>query len=162
MRARKILAVAAASGKVGFAYLNGGQLHDWGLSVKASKSIDQAFAQAKAWLAYYRPDLLIIEHVDQGTRKGNHTRLLIKAVKEAANELNINCASVVRRSRYPNKYAEAAALAQEFPQIEPWLPRPRKIWEPEPRNVIYFEALALAKGWLAARQKGLGSADGEN
>ncbi|EHK57089.1 hypothetical protein [Allomesorhizobium alhagi] len=162
MRARRILAIAAASGKVGFVYFSGGDLHDWGLSAKASRGIDQAFNQAKAWLTYYRPDLLIIEYVDEGTRKGKHTRSLIEAVKGAANELNINCVGVVRRSRFPNKYVEAAALVQEFPQIEPWLPKPRKIWEPEPRNIIYFEALALAKEWLAARQTGQGSAGGEN
>ena len=37
----------------------------------------------------------------------------------------------------------AAFIAAEFPQIEAWLPRRRRAWEPEPRNIIYFEALAL-------------------
>ena len=149
MRAtRKLLAVAASSGKVGFVYLSRDDLLDWGLSRKASKNVDEAFKQATAWLTYYQPTLILTERIDEGTRKGKHTRSLIEAALGAANALNIKSESVVRRSRHANKYVEAAALAQEFPQLEPWLPRPRKIWEPEPRNVIYFEALALAKEWL--------------
>lgn len=145
---RKLLAIAASSGKVGFVYLSSGDLLDWGLSAKASKGLDQAFDQARAWLNFYQPELLLIERIDQGTRKGRHAQSLIQAIGAAADDLKIRGERVVRRSQYPNKYAEAAALAQEFPQLEPWLPRPRKIWEPEPRNVIYFEALALAKEWL--------------
>ena len=159
MRRRKLLAIAASSGKVGFVYFSGDELLDWGLSAKASKGIEQAFDQAKAWLVFYRPDLLIVEHIDQGTRKGRHAQSLITAVQGAASDLHIDHESVVRRSRHPNKYAEAAALAFEFPQLEPWLPRPRKIWEPEPRNIIYFEALALAKRWLVEHQTGQGSTD---
>lgn len=159
---RKLLAIAASSGKVGFVYLSDGDLLDWGLSAKASKGIDQAFDQARAWLNFYQPDLLLTEHIDQGSRKGRHTRSLIQAIGAAADDLKIRCERVVRRSQHPNKYAEAAALAQEFPQLEPWLPRPRKIWEPEPRSIIHFEALALAKRWLTQRQTGQGSAVGAN
>ena len=53
-----------------------------------------------------------------------------------------------------NKYDAAAALAAEFPQIEPWLPRKRRAWEPEPRNIIYFEALALVWAWWRSSGRG--------
>ena len=64
-----------------------------------------------------------------------------------ANNANAEFAEIPAPSRGPNKYADAAALAQEFPQIGPWLPKRRRAWEPEPRNIIYFEALALALAW---------------
>lgn len=143
-RFRRLLGIAASSGKIGFAYLVDGELVDWGLSVKASKSFEAAFKRITAWTIYYRPDLVITEKVEEQSRKGTHTRTLIRAAESAANNANAEFAEIPAPVHGPNKYADAAALAREFPQIAPWLPRARRAWEPEPRNIIYFEALALA------------------
>ncbi|WP_421726097.1 hypothetical protein [Bauldia sp.] len=50
-----------------------------------------------------------------------------------------------RIQRFANKYEKAAALAKQFPAIEPWVPTKPKLWQSEPRNCILFEALSLAK-----------------
>lgn len=89
MRPQKLLAIAVSSGKVGFVYLSGGDLLDWGLSVRASRSVDNAFEQATRWLSLYRPGLLIIEHFDQGTRKGRHAQSLVAAAQAAATDRHI-------------------------------------------------------------------------
>lgn len=146
-RFRRLLGIAASSGKVGFAYLVDGELMDWGLSVKASKSFEAAFKRINKWTIYYRPDLVITETVEDRSRKGVHSRTLIRAAESAANNANAEFAEIPAPSHGLNKYADAAALAQEFPQIAPWLPKRRRAWEPEPRNIIYFEALALALAW---------------
>ena len=59
--------------------------------------------------------------------------------------------SLTREQNQPNKFAEAAALAERFPDLAAWLPRRPKLWEREPRNLVYFEALALAvqSGFIA-------------
>ena len=56
--------------------------------------------------------------------------------------------AVKRTKTRPNKYAAAKELTLEYPQVEPWLPSPRQWWEHEPRNIIIFEALALAVAWM--------------
>lgn len=139
--------------------MEGRDLLDWGLSAKASKGIEQAYRQAKAWLTYYRPDIVVVERLDDNTRKGRHTQTLIETIDAAAEGLGLDRGAVTRRSTYANKYAEAAALAREYPQLEHWVPRQRRFWEPEPRKIIYFEALALAKAWMA--QTGESSAQGD-
>ena len=145
--AGKLLAIAASSGKVGFVYMSAGDLLDWGLSRKASSSVDAAFAQTSLWLTTYHPDLVLVEAFSKLSRKGRHSRALVAAITAAARDRHVRCQAVPKRPRYPNKYAEAAALAQHHPQLEPWLPRPRRISEPEPRNIVYFEALSLAVTW---------------
>lgn len=142
-RLRRLLGIAASHGKIGFAYLVDGELMDWGLSAKASRSFEEAFKRITAWTVYYRPDILVTERVEEQSRKGAHTRTLIRAAESAANNANADFVEMILPFDGPNKYVAAAALAAEFPQIEPWLPRKRRAWEPEPRNIIYFEALAL-------------------
>ncbi len=153
-RLRRLLGIAVSHGKIGFAYLVDGELMDWGLSAKASRSFEEAFKRITAWTLYYRPDIVIAERVEAKSRKGAHTRVLIRAAESAANNTNADYAEVVMPPDDRNKYAAAAALATEFPQIEPWLPRRRRAWEPEPRNIIYFEALALALEWWRSSADG--------
>lgn len=155
-RLRRLLGIAASHGKIGFAYLVDGELMDWGLSVKASRSFEEAFKRVTAWTIYYRPDIVIAERVEEQSRKGAHTRILIRAAESAANNANADYVEIVPPSAGTNKYETAAALAAEFPQIEPWLPRRRRAWEPEPRNIIYFEALALVWAYWRSSASNLG------
>lgn len=146
-RPRRLLGIAVSHGKIGFAYLVDGELMDWGLSAKASRSFEEAFKRITTWTLYYRPNIVIAERVEERSRKGAHSRILIRAAESAANNANTDYVEVVMPADNRNKYAAATMLAAEFPQIEPWLPRRRRAWEPEPRNIIYFEALALALVW---------------
>jgi len=68
-------------------------------------------------------------------------------MRRAAQDAKIDVALAQRNRALPNKYAEAAELADEFPQIAAWLPAKRRLWEKEPRNIVMFEALSLAWGW---------------
>ena len=51
---------------------------------------------------------------------------------------------VTRRFEYRNIYEEAAAIARRYPTLKHKLPKKPRIWETEPRRIIYFEAMALA------------------
>ncbi len=142
-----MLGFAVGAGKIGLAYLVDGELMDWRLSIKASRSFDKAFKQALAWINYYSPEMVVLEEIARDTRKGAHTRSLLLAIESAANNANVEHVRIPRPITSPNKYAEAAALAEEFPQIAQWLPRPRRLWETEPLGTIYFEALSLVWNW---------------
>jgi hypothetical protein len=153
-RARRVLGFAVGSGKIGFAYLVDGELMDWRLSIKASRSFDKAFRQALDWITYYAPEMVVLEEIPADTRKGAYTQSLLLAIESAANNVNVEHVRIARPASGPNKYADAAELAAEFPQIASWLPHPRRLWETEPRNVIYFEALALVWAWWKSSGRG--------
>lgn len=50
MKRLKVLAIAAATGRVGYVFLIGGKLRDWGLSRMASKSPARAAAQTQTFV----------------------------------------------------------------------------------------------------------------
>ena len=55
-----MLALAAASQKIGFVFLKGHEVLDWGLARKASHSVDAAFEEAVGWIDYYKPSRVVI------------------------------------------------------------------------------------------------------
>ena len=144
-----MLAFAAASQKIGFVFLKGHEVLDWGLARKASHSVDAAFEEAVGWIDYYKPSRVVIEAIDGGTHKGKHTVSLIHAFGGAAHDRKVRLIEVPRRRQYRNKYVEAAALATKHPRLSPWLPKTRRSWESEPHKIIIFEALGLAEGCLS-------------
>lgn len=140
------MGIAIGSGKIGFAYLVDGELMDWKLSIEGSRSEDSAYALSAKWIGYYQLDALVFED-PESSRRGAHAKLLHAAVARAAAEAKVDIILAQREQLAPNKYAEAAMLADEFPQLAAWLPDKRRLWEKEPRNIILFEALALVWSW---------------
>ena len=140
---RNVLAMAAASGKLGYVFLINGVPFDWGASKEASGSPRQAFQYATKKIAYYRPELLVTELVSDESKKGQYSRSLINMIAKAAQEADIQWCLVARQQHYPNKYQEAQALAERFPDLEATLPPRRHWWQTEDQRMIIFEALAL-------------------
>ncbi|MEP0313230.1 hypothetical protein [Hyphomonas sp.] len=140
----RVLAIAVASGRMGYVFFSGDRLCDWGIARQASKSPKLAEAQARVWIKRLRPDVVVTEKIDNGSRKGDRTKRVIKAVTKAASAPHILDVVVPRIRSFKNKYDEAMALVDRFPELDTWVPRRRRIWEAEPRTTIYFEALALA------------------
>jgi len=139
-----ILAITVATGRIGYVYFAGHQLRDWGLSITASKNPIMAASTTRKWLKLCHPDVVITEKIVRSSRKGAATRQLIEAISSVAAAALVNDVRVPRLQRYQNKYEEADALTKRFPEIQPWKPRRPRLWESEPRNMIYFEAIALA------------------
>ena len=134
----RVLAIAVATGRIGHVFFRAGTLTDWGLSKKASKSTANATEHAKSLIDDLNPDVVITEEVGKHSRKGSKTKELIAAVQRVAAKAKLLDITVRREQQHDNKYAEAATLADHFPDIRPWLPRRPRIWESEPRNMIYF------------------------
>lgn len=149
MKQLKVLAIAVATGRIGYVFLKGKQLRDWGLSRKASKSPELAAKQAQTWINELKPDVVVTEKIEPGIRKGGKSKELIAAIARVAEQNYLLDVSVQRMRHFKDKYTEAIALAEEFPELLPWVPKKRRIWEPEPRNTVYFEALALVKEVLS-------------
>jgi len=140
----KVLAIAAATGRIGCVFFIGGRLKHWAMSVKASKSPKLAAKQTAQWIDELEPDVLITEKVGKHSHKGKLSKQLVAATTKVAENQHLNVIVVPRVQNFQNKYEEAKELAKQYPDILPWVPKRPRIWESEPRNMIYFEALALA------------------
>lgn len=137
------MAIAAATGRVGYVYLVDGKLRDWGISRAASASPRRASAQATRWIALLKPEVVVTERID-GSRKGARTRKVIAAIAKAAAGQPLFDVSVPRSHAFGNKYDEAESLVKRFPELAVRLPKRRRIWDAEPRSTLFFEALSLA------------------
>ncbi len=140
---RNVLAVAAASTKIGHVFLIDGTPFDWGSSKDASDSPRQAYQYTTKKIAYYRPELLVTELVTDESKKGQYSRSLINQIMKAAQDADIPWSLTIREQRHANKFREATALAKRFPELKAVLPPKRYWWQTEDQRMIIFEALAL-------------------
>lgn len=128
-----------------------GHLEDWQISRVGARSAKDAGAVLKRWIAQYQPDTIISENPDAAMRKAKRQRDILKTFCQIAeNEPALNIL-VVRKKTHKNIYEEAAALIKRHPDIACKLPQKPSIWMPEPRNTIYFEALAMAQQVLSKK-----------
>ena len=144
MAALRVLAFAAATGRVGSVFLVGDRLLDWQISDKAADSDVEAAAHAQRLINDLSPDVVVTEELETARHKGQRTLALVTAIAEAAERQGLMTISLPHEHRYPNKYAEADALAEQYPELYPWKPVKRRFYDNEPRNTVIFEALALA------------------
>lgn len=140
----RVLAFAAASGRVGSVFFVGDELIDWHISDKAARDETEAAAHAKSLILDLRPDVVVTEEPEGARKKGSRTLRLIAAISHTAQESHLLDVAVPRAHLYPNKYAEAEALVARYPELAPWQPQKRRFFDNEPRNTVLFEALALA------------------
>lgn len=144
MPGRRVLGIAVASGRVGYVLMFRGKPCQWGLSRTAAKTVTEAERIARSWIVRFRPDVVVTEDIVAKCRKGKRAKANIQAIAALAAEAELYDIAVPRPHRYGNKYAEAEALAERFPELRPRLPNKRPLWDSEPRNTTIFEALILA------------------
>ena len=126
--------------------MQGTQLLDWGITVKAVKTGTDLVGFVQELINDLKPDVVVTEKCDEHSRKGKNTRQLIQSVAELASHNEVLDVSVPRPRKYPSKYEEAEQLVKRHPDVAGYLPvRKRRIFDFEPRGMIIFEALALAE-----------------
>lgn len=157
MVALRILAVAAASGRIGYIFLAGDELKDWRVAYAAAKSPAKAAKLVRSWINQLGPDVVVSEDVNEAAKKGKRTKAVIKAVVEASEHCHVLSVSLVRSHDFANKYEEAAYLAGQYPEIRAWLPERRHFYDNEPSTTVLFEALSLGEKLRRAGPLGLAS-----
>ena len=149
---RRILSIAIASGKMAYVFLIDGQLKDWQCSRGASLASPKARSLLRTAMARLEPDLVVTEDPFLPTRKYGKSVEVLRAFVQELTDSAVPHKLVRRDHDFANKYEEAQALAKRFPPIEPWQPKSPKIWEAEPINTIYFEALAMAANVMDSKE----------
>ena len=139
-----VLAVAARSGRVAYVLLIDGRLKQWQRSCNAALTNKLAAKAMAKWISECDPDVIVLEKHQTANRKSDTTQGIIRALYRAAKHSPATVTQVVRVQHYPNKFIEALALAQRYPELKPSVPDRNRLWEREPRNLVFFEAVALA------------------
>jgi hypothetical protein len=140
-----VLSIAARSGRIAYVFFDGSELKAWSTSRKGSKNARTASAVVGGWIAEFVPDIIIVEDYRTATRKGRNTKAIIRAIENVAKNTSAGICVVDRKQMFKNNIDEARQFAKQYPELKAWVPDRPKLWESEPRNIIYFEALALAK-----------------
>ena len=145
MTGLKVLAVAAANRRVGYAYFENCDLVYWTISTKAGEKPLNAVAVTQDLITRFAPDVLVSQKVTPALTKSKNTKKVISAIARTGKQNDLICIAVPRLRKHKNKYEEAEALAKIFPQVADYLPQPRQLHHSkEPRNTVLFEAIALA------------------
>lgn len=140
----RVLALAANATTVGMVFLNKGELTYWQKSQTAARGPAAAVRTSGKWMAQFKPHVVVVEEFRSVRRKSERTKEIIAALDEGARRRGFVVVALARPDGYQNKYQEAAALAECYPILRPWVPT-RRFYDPEPKNVVLFEALAQAK-----------------
>ncbi|MDA4845245.1 hypothetical protein OOZ53_07785 [Hoeflea sp. E7-10] len=114
------------------------------MSKKAWRTVAGAEDYVKQLIAFFKPDVVVTEKIAKESGKGDHAKRIIAAIARVAEKAMLLDVVVPRMQRYQNKYAEARALAERFPELAASVPRKPRLWESEPFAMIYFEAVSLA------------------
>jgi len=164
---RLILAIYTTSRGFGFVVIEGrNRTIDWGTKEARGHKNRVALKKAGELMSWYRPHLLIVENTEATSsrrigRIRNLQRRLVDlamahkiAVRQfARSEIKVAFARRVASTRYEI----AQAISRELPDLEPWLPRPKKLWESENRNLSIFDAASLALTFYDTRKEARGA-----
>jgi len=147
-----LMVISVHHNRIGFCFFIGEQPMDWQLAYRASKSPAHAQARVKAWLKFYKPDMVLTEDLAGSQRKGLKAQGLILAIKEAVVEKGVEHRETLRNQPFANKYDQIDYLCERFPQMKAVQPEKRKIYDAEPSYITLFEALAMALQYFEQRQ----------
>lgn len=111
----------------------------------------------KKLLEYFKPSVVIaIDPESKASRMGKRVRELIKKIVTYCekNQITIHKISrdqirdVFSQFGVSTKYEISQMLITEFEELELKLPKKRKIWTSEDRNMAIFDALSLGLTWF--------------
>ena len=148
----RVMSVAVRSHVIAYAFFIGDRLEYWGSSNKAAKSPEHALPVVKAWMAKFRPQVMVTERIGQDTRKKPRTISVIEAITQLAVDAPLNDIVVPRVRQFTNRYEEAEAVAERFPAVAHLVPKKPRIWESAPPRLIYFEAIVLGLGVVSSQE----------
>ncbi len=148
MAALRLLAVAVTQRRFGYVFLINGQLKEWQLMTKPTKSRSNAAGALQELINNFKPDVVVTEDIDAGSKKGKGARTITQALQHISSQNYVLDVCVKRVQNFANKYEEAVSLAGQYPVIKPLVPEKRRFFDSEPARMVLFDALALAHAVL--------------
>ena len=156
------MSLGIATCRVGYVVFESPQfLVEWGVADVKRKSEGDTIDRICALLAWYFPDVLVLEDVNHASyEKGEHSRRLIKRTAEEAANRSIDVARVTQAEVRQcfgilganNKSDRARLVAQSYPELLRALPDARKAWATEDYQIPMFDAAAFALLYFKAHE----------
>jgi Holliday junction resolvasome RuvABC endonuclease subunit len=149
----RILSIAPSTRGFGFAVLEGKDtLVDWGVKTVQGNKNTNSLAKMKELIAYYQPEVLVLEDTEGSRRSVRIKALSRKIIALVATRkvcVKLFSQEQVRRTFFVDgigtKHAVAEIIAQRFPEeLASRLPPKRKPWVSEHYQMDIFDAVALA------------------
>lgn len=151
---QRVLAIDPYPNGFGFAVLEEPlQLVDFGIKVPMTKKADRTIKKLENIINYYRPDVLILEDRQaKECKRRENAREVLLSIEKLASYRSIEYIKlswpvvhqVILPQDSPTKYTIAVEIAKRFPELQSYLPRPRKAWMTEVAAMNIFDATALA------------------
>lgn len=141
----------------GFVYMeNARKLLDYG-SVRISPISNRKVIQRiKQSIEYLRPSIVLVQDpMSNSSRTGDRVRKLINKIVKLAHNSKLpvkqysrdKIREVFEQFGAITKYEISQLLITEFDELKLKLPKKRKLWTSEDRNMAVFDALSLALTW---------------
>lgn len=143
MRELSYLAFAAGYRRISFVLIERGQLATWHTSCVAARDPEKAAQFAQEFIDLLDPNVVVIEDIAAGTRKGTKATALINRIRNEAEQSRVHLVAVKREKLFCTRHAEALYLAEHYPDLADKMPK-RGYAKREPHHMVLFEALALA------------------
>jgi len=120
------------------------KVQSWKMLRMSGLGAAEAQHQTRNWIRVMNPEALITENVGLSSRKSKNTIRVLHAIANEGRNANLIVLTIRRQRQFKNKYEEAMALAELYPEMAQCIPaRKRKCFDCEPRKMIFFEALSL-------------------
>jgi len=159
---KRILAIDPISRGFGFAVLEGPRrLIDWGVVHVQTDKLRGCLRRIDELVGRYSPQILVTEDFNtKGSRRRVRVRELVDEIHQQSPEWHCFYRAVsrmqvrrtIRQSERATKYEIALSLIEQFPELRPRLPKPRKPWMSEDARMAIFDALAFGLTYLRTKQ----------
>jgi hypothetical protein len=156
----RVLGVDPFSRGVGFAVLEDlDNLIDWGLKSTGRADSAKTTILIAALIDRFRPDVLAIEDPSEGgSRRCDRVRKLLDGIaSRGIKSVSVRLITMQKLralgpfSQVNTKYGRSCFLAEQFPEIQAFLPRLRKPWMHEEDRMAIFDALGFALACFPTR-----------
>jgi len=159
---RTILSIQPDGQRLGYAVFKDASLKAFGTKNLGKGTLGHrihriAMPFFRSMVREHEPDLIVLPHptVRRGTGRNRFLRALRYELDRAPcatksisrNEIKLSFGSVLKLKR-PSKDRIMKALAEWFPNLLLYLPKPRRSWEPQDYWYRMFDAVSLAVTYL--------------
>ena len=155
-QSHRILAVEVRAARLGYAVLETPrELRDFGALLFSSPR--RARQRVARLISLYRPAVLVLPGMGARYPRDMQIRKrIIRVARDEARKMKIPVVRVHERGfksffgQYScrDKYDVAAVLAQWFPELTWRVPPKLDFYDPEPRQMLYFDSIALVAAYL--------------
>lgn len=149
---RSIVAVDPTPRGLAYVFFERGELLDWGHR-RCGRKTAEVVAFAEELLTRCAAQVVVIEDSRAvGSLRRPRMKSVLEGVSAEAEKRGLRVVEVARRAvrvrwlevGVTTKEAVAAAIARELPELQPYVPAPRRMWMSEHPHVKVFDAASLA------------------